>query len=94
MVQADTRRPVAEAVVGTRTPVIRANGAGIGLTRIGRRTISMAFGDRLWYGATPTLFGEAPTCPTATTVTGGRCGILTQNGEARMEAGVIPKAFG
>jgi hypothetical protein len=37
-----------------------------------------------------TLYGEAPTFPTAATVTGARCGIPTQNGEARTEAGVIP----
>ena len=47
-------------------------------------------GDRLERGAVPTPDGEAPTGPTAFTGTGVRCGILTQNGEARMEAGVIP----
>src|SRR5215471_15696156 len=59
----------------TRTPVIRANGAGIGLVHIGRRPIIMARGVRPGYGAVPILSGEAPTFPTAATVTGARCGI-------------------
>jgi len=59
----------------------------------------MARGVPIHRGEPPTLCGEAPTFPmygeaspfpTATTVTGARCGIPTQNGEVRMEAGVIP----
>src|SRR5215472_14530293 len=76
--------PVAGAATGTRTPTFPSSGRGIGLPRIGRR---MVCGVRLERGAAPTLYGEVPTFPTATTVTGARCGTPTQNGEVRMEAG-------
>ena len=71
-----------------------ANGKGTGLARIGRRTNFMAFGVRQRHGASRTLDGVSLTFPTATTVTGARCGIPTPNGEARIEAGAIPKAYG
>ncbi len=45
------RRPVIGVVAGTRTPVIPANGEEIGLARIGRRTVILAFGVRLRRGA-------------------------------------------
>ena len=41
MGRAGTRCPVVGLVAGTRTPVIRANGAEIGLVRIGDRTVIM-----------------------------------------------------
>jgi hypothetical protein len=89
VVRAGLQCPLAGPATGTRRLVIRANGEGIGLARIGRRTVLMASGVRLGRGAAPTLYGEAPTFPTAATVTGARCGILTQNGAALPTAGVI-----
>ena len=43
-------------------------------------------------GEAPTcpMYGVSPLFPTATMVTGARCGIPTQYGEVRMGAGVIP----
>jgi hypothetical protein len=82
---------MAAAPTGTRTPVARAKGAGMGLAHIGHLTIFMAFGVRRRHGASHTLW--SPTFPTATTVTGARCGIPMPNGEARTAAGVIPNAY-
>src|SRR5215471_9299427 len=82
MARAGTRRLVVEAAAGTQTRVIPANGEGIGLAHIGHPSIFMVFGVHQRHGACPTF-------PTATTVTGARCGILTQNGESPSAAGVI-----
>src|SRR5215472_17882821 len=90
MARAGTRRLVVEPAAGTQTRVIPANGEGIGLAHIGRPTIFMVFGVHQRHGASRTLDGACPTFPTATTVIGARCGIPTQNGEARTEAGAIP----
>ena len=80
-----------EVATGTRTPVIRASGARIGVAHVRRRTIYMAFGGRQRHGASHTLDGVPHSFPTATTATGARSGIPTQNGEARTGAGVILK---
>src|SRR5262249_41566846 len=47
-------------------------------------------------GGAPTcpMYGGSPLFPTATMVTGGRCGIPTQYGEGRMGAGGIPNRPG
>jgi hypothetical protein len=94
MVRAGTRHPVVGSVAGTRTPVIRSNGVGVGLARVGHRAVIMVCGVRLERGAAPTLYGEAPTFPTAATVTGARYGIPTQNGEGLPGAGVTPNGLG
>ena len=82
--------PMAQVVAGIRHPVMPANGKEDGFHRIGGRTVILAGGVRLGHGAAPTVYGEAPTFPTAATVTGGRCGIPTPNGAARQAVGVIP----
>jgi hypothetical protein len=66
----------------------------VGLARVGHRAVIMVCVVRLERGAAPTLYGEAPTFPTAATVTGARYGIPTQSGEGLPGAGVTPNGLG
>src|SRR5689334_16801854 len=89
VVRAGTTFSMAQVVAGIRHPIMPESGKGDRFHRIGLRTVILAGGVRLEHGAAPTVYGEAPTFPTAATVTGARCGIPTQNREARRAAVVI-----